>query len=405
MTLIKSISEIINDLIAGVSQKTPFTNFNPSAAIRNLLEVIAAPIAELYQLVQTVTSQAWIQTATGEWLDLKTQEVGIVRNPAVKAQIYLTFSKNSPAAQNITIPANTICKTLKDAQGQEFRFYTMEEGILEQGQSEAVVLSEAEEAGAAYNVGPETITKIVTAVSGIDAVTNIDISEHQGYLKREGSDPESDEQLRQRAIGVWETLGLGGDRTAYQTWALSVPGVVAATVLDDFPFGPGTVGVVIVGADGAPTPQLLNEVYQYIKIRKPLTADVRILGPEITSVDLSLEVTRFANADPQTIEADILAAVENFASNLQLGEGLILSRLINHLMEVDGVYNVKILLPEKDVLAPVSCFLQIGEVEITQKIKGRTYQDGGIPGGSGGDETTAGTAIPNVNQQNFGIGE
>jgi len=405
MTLIKSISEIINDLIEGVSQKTPFTNFNPSAAIRNLLEVIAAPIAELYQLVQTVTSQSWIQTATGEWLDLKVREVGIVRNPAVKTKIYLTFSRSAPATQNITIPVNTICKTLKDAQGQEFRFYTMEDAILEQGQTAVVVLSEAETAGSAYNVGPETITKIVTAISGIEAVTNIDISQHQGYLKREGSDPESDEQLRQRAIGVWETLGLGGDRAAYQTWALSVPGVVAATVLDDFPFGPGTVGVVIVGANGAPTPQLLNEVYQYIKIRKPLTADVRILGPEITTVDLSLEITRFANADPQTVEADILAAVENFASNLQLGEGLILSRLINVLMEVDGVYNVKILTPEKDVLVPVSCFLQIGEVEITQKIKGRTYQDSAIPGGSGGDETTSGTAIPTVNLQNFGIGE
>ena len=79
MTLIKSISEIINDLIEGISQKTPFTNFNPSAAVRNLLEVIAGPIAELYQLVQTVTSQSWVETATDEWLDLKVKEVGIER--------------------------------------------------------------------------------------------------------------------------------------------------------------------------------------------------------------------------------------------------------------------------------------------------------------------------------------
>jgi len=75
--------------------------------------------------------------------------------------------------------------------------------------------------------------------------------------------------------------------------------------------------------------------------------------------------------------------------------------LINVLMEVDGVYNMKVLAPERDILLPVSCFLQIGEVNITQKIKGRTYQDGGIPGG--GDEITTGGSIPQVNQQNFGI--
>jgi len=403
MTLLKSFREIVDDLITGLTEKTTFTNFNPSAAIRNLLEVIASPIAQFYQLLQTLMGQSWIQTATGEWLDLKVREIGIVRNPAVKTQIYLTFSKNSPATQNNIIPIGTICKTLKDAEGQEFRFYTMEEGILEVGNNNVVFLSEAENPGYSYNVGPETINKIVTAISGIDAVTNIDLSDGTGYLKREGSDPESDEQLRLRAIGVWETLGVGGDRTAYQTWALSVPGVVAATVLDDFPFGPGTVGIVIVGSNGAPTPQLINEVYQYIKIRKPLTADVRILGPEINSTNITMEVTRFANADPQTIETQLLSTIESFGKNLQLGEGLILSRLINVLMEVDGVYNMKVLAPERDILLPVSCFLQIGEVNITQKIKGRTYQDGGIPGG--GDEITPGSAIPSVNQQNFGINQ
>jgi len=264
MTLLKSFNEIVDDLIKELTEKTPFTNFNPSAAIRNLLEVIASPIAQFYQLLQTVIGQSWVQTATGEWLDLKVREVGIMRNPAIKTQIYLTFSKSSPAVQNIIIPAGTICKTLKDAVGNEYRFYTIEEGILEVGNNSVIVLSEAENPGSSYNVGPNTITKIVTSVSGVDAVTNIDVAEGESYLKREGSDSESDEQLRQRAIGVWDALGIGGDRTAYQTWALSVPGVVAATILDDFPFGPGTVGIVIVGSNGAPTPQLINEVYQYI---------------------------------------------------------------------------------------------------------------------------------------------
>ena len=408
--MIKSISEIINDLIEGVAGKTPFTNFNPSAAIRNLLEVIASPIAELYQLKQNVTAQSWVETATGEWLDLKVKEVGITRKPAVKAQVYLTFSAETPPEQNIVIPANTICKSVKDEDGNEYRFYTIEEAVLEAGETSIVILAEAEETGAEYNVGAETITRIVTPVAGISSVNNIDWTDTSveppvkvSYLKQEGTDSESDEQLRQRAIGIWETLGIGGTRAAYQTWALSVQGVVAASVLDDFPFGPGTVGVVIVGPTGTPSAQLIQDVFDYIKIRKPLTADVRVLGPIIESVNLTMTVTRFAAAAEEDVDDAVLTAIDDFAENLQLGEGLILSRLLNRVMDVPGVYNVQISAPIVDRLVGVDTFIQIGEVNIVHRIKGRIYQDSNIPGGLQGDEQTTGTLIPGVNQTNFGL--
>ena len=410
MTLMKSISEIINDLIEGISQKTLFTNFNPSAGIRNLLEVIAAPIAELYQLVQTVTSQSWVETATGEWLDLKVKEVGITRLPAEKAQVYLTFSADEAPEENIVIPANTICKSEKDEEGNEYRFYTMEEAVLEAGEMSVVVLAEAEEVGSEYNVGEGTITRMVTPVAGISAVANIDWEDTTvdppitvSYLKQEGTDEEADEQLRLRAIGTWEAIGIGGTRVAYKTWALSAPGVVAASVLDDFPFGPGTVGVVIVGPDGEPSAQLVQDVYDYIKLRKPLTADVRVLGPVIETVNISLIVTRFAYAAEEDVEEDVLAAIEDYAGNLQLGEGLIISRLINVVMDVPGVYNAQVTAPTSDYLVGVDTFIQIGEVNITHRIKGRTYQDPNIPGGTSGDEQTAGSQIPGVSQTSFGL--
>ena len=410
MTLIKSISEIINDLIEGVAAKTLFTNFNPSAAIRNLLEVIAGPIAELYQLVQTVTSQSWVETATDEWLDLKVKEVGIERIPAVKAQVYLTFSADEPPEQNIVIPADTICKSQKDEEGNEYRFYTMEEAVLEAGETSVVTLAEAEETGSKYNVGAGTITRMITPVAGISAVTNIDWEDTSveppttvSYLKQEGVDEESDEHLRQRAIGAWEAIGIGGTRTAYQTWAMSVPGVVAASILDDFPFGPGTVGVVIVGPEGAPSAQLIQDVYDYIKIRKPLTADVRVLSPVIETINLELIVVRFAHTSEEDIEEDVLAAIEEYAENLQLGEGLIISRLINVVMDVPGVYSVQVTSPANDLLVGVDTFIQIDEVSITHRIKGRTYQDPNIPGGTTGDEQTPGSTIPGVSQTSFGL--
>jgi len=395
--MIKSFSEILDDLMSELVVRTPFTNLNPSAAIRGLLEVIAKVVSDLYGLVKTVMQQSFVQTATGSWLDLKVREMGIIRKAAVKTKVYLTFSCNSPAAQNITIPADTICRSQKDSDGNDYRFLTTEEAVLEEGQTIVHVVAEAELPGRAWNVGQDTITRMVTRVTGIHTVTNDAV-----FLIREGSEPESDEQLRERAISKWETLGLGGTRGAYRNWAMSVPGVIAASVLDDFPFGPGTVGVVILGEEGTPSAELINEVYQYIKARKPLTADVRILAPDILSIDLDLEVIRYANAAQTTVEMGVREAVENYSGHLQLGEGLIIARLINEIMDVSGVYNLKVNSPQQDINVSVDQFMVFDQITITHRIKDRAYQDASIDG-SLGDEAAATAQILNVNKETFSL--
>ena len=395
--MIKSFKEVLDDLMSELVARTPFTNLNPSAAIRGLLEVIAKVIADLYGLVKTVMQQSFVQTATGTWLDLKVREMGIIRRPAIKTRVYLTFSCNTPAAQNITIPIGTICKSQKDSNGGDYRFITIEEVILEEDQNSVQVIAEAELPGKDWNVGQETITRMVTRITGIIAVTN-----GAGYLIREGSDPESDEQLRQRAITKWETLGLGGTRVAYRNWALSVPGVIAASVLDDFPFGPGTVGVVILSENGIPSADLINEVHQYIKARKPLTADVRILAPEIRLIDLDLEVIRFANADQAIVESGVREAIDSYSGRLQLGEGLIIARLINEIMDVPGVYSLQVKAPSQDVNVSVDQFLVFDQINVTHRIKGRAYQDASIDG-SLGDEAVANAKILDVNKEIFSL--
>ena len=72
-------------------------------------------------------------------------------------------------------------------------------------------------------------------------------------------------------------------------------------------------------------------------------------------------------------------------------------------MDAPGVYNAQVTAPTSDYLVGVDTFIQIGEVNITHRIKGRTYQDPNIPGGTSGDEQTAGSQIPGVSQTSFGL--
>ena len=212
-----------------VVARTPFTNLNPSAAIRGLLEVIAKVIADLYGLVKTIMQQSFVQTATGTWLDLKVREMGIVRRAAIKTKVYLTLSCNAPATQNITIPAGTICKSQKDSSGNDYRFITVEEALLEEGQTSVQVIAEAELPGRDWNVGQDTITRMVTRITEINAVTN-----SAGYLIREGSNPEADELLRERAADLGEPPSWPCPGDAVK--------VSAAWLIDRAGFGKGYAG-------------------------------------------------------------------------------------------------------------------------------------------------------------------
>ena len=160
--------------------------------------------------------------------------------------------------------------------------------------------------------------------------------------------------------------------------------------------------MVILSENGIPSAELIIEVHQYIKARKPLTADVRILAPEILSINLDLEVIRFGNADRETVDMGVREAIENYSSRLQLGEGLIIARLINEIMDVPGVYNLKVNSPQNDVNVSVDHFLLFDQVAITHRIKGRSYQDGSIDG-SGGDESASAAQILDVNKETFDL--
>lgn len=372
----KSFDELLADLLSAVLAKTPFTNLNPGAALRGILEALASGLAGLYQLVRTVSGALFIQTAAGTWLDLKAREVGVRRLIAKQAQIRLTFGRSTPATQDTLIPAGTIVRSKKDAAGRSTRFLTDNDVTLQTGQSATYVTATAEAAGAAGNVGPATVTLIVTPISGIESVTNLD-SEGIPYLAQEGADAESDRAFRERAIGKWDTLGVGGTRGAYHAWAMSVPGVQAAMVLDDAPYGPGTVGVVVLGTNGAPTSQLLDDVKAYIRPRQPLTAQLVVSSATITPVALALTVWRLATADAATVDAAVRLALQGYSDGLQLGEGLIRARLVAAVMAVDGVYNVTVDAPTADVAATPAEYLDVDAQAATlvHRVKGRTYQD------------------------------
>ena len=181
------------------------------------------------------------------WLDLHSGQVELTRRAATKARGLVWFSRAAQSTGNVRIPVGRVVRTKADAKGDVYRYVTLADAVLLAGEERVAVLCEAEEYGAGANAVAGQICELSTHVPGVSGVTN-----DADWLTSEGADEETDAQLQERYTLAWLEEA-GCTSAAYKAWALSVPGVTSAKVLDNHPRGEGTVDLVVLGSAGTPT--------------------------------------------------------------------------------------------------------------------------------------------------------
>jgi uncharacterized phage protein gp47/JayE len=332
--------------------------------VRGLLEVYCWGLYQLYQLLAAVFMQAAPLTATDEeWMAWHAEQVEAPRKQATKAEGVVRFAR-AGASGNLPIPAGRVVRTEPDGTGRIYRYVTTAAGVIADGTNEAAIPVQAEDYGAAANASTGQISEMVTPVPGVDAVAN-----SADWLTSEGADLETLGQLQDRYVLRW--MGNNGmTKHAYASWALSVPGVVAATVLDQHPRGQGTVDVIVKGADGIPTDNLLNAVRaavangaqpEDVQAGPPVNDDWQVRGPE----DVPLAITGTLILVPGTHAASARAEAEERIralftdpstvpgiSPLQIGEDVPRDRLTAAVMAVRGIKRVEWIGPASDVAVP-----------------------------------------------------
>lgn len=226
---------------------------------------------------------------------------------------------------------------------------------------------EAEEYGAQGNVTLGQITEIVTTIPGVDEVEN-----REDWLTSEGADEENDSQLQSRYQLRWSE-GSGTMKYAYESWARSVTGVVAARILDQHPRGQGTVDVVVKGTAGIPTQQLLDAVSAVVAANAHMNDDWLVKGPQPVSVDIDCEL-ELVYGDAGQTAAEVEARVRALFTDpttvqgiepLQIGEDLTRDRLVAAIMAVRGIKRVNWTSPAGDVAVPEDGLAVLGELAIT----------------------------------------
>jgi len=187
------------------------------------LQVVAAEMANIYELSEFVLKQMMPQTATDHYLEQHAAMRGLERKAAGKACGAVTFCTDAAAVQPIEIPAGTM---VTSSLGNGVIYQTTETAVLPAGAAEVTVPAEATTAGKETNLSANGID---TLVSGVPNITSV----HNAEAFSGGSEEEEDEHLRRRLLASYLQPTNGANLRYYEELALTVPGVWSAKAVYD----------------------------------------------------------------------------------------------------------------------------------------------------------------------------
>ena len=291
---------------------------------------LASCAAGQYAHQTWITRQIFPDTADTDYLERHAALRGITRRAATRAGGTATLAGTAGAV----LPAGAQMKLGN-------RFYTTTADATIDGSLSARVPIVATEAGEQGNCDT-TAGQLMAASAGISSDVVLSATG--------GTDAENDASLLSRLLERIRRPPAGGNRHDYKNWALSVDGVSSAYV---YPLrrGLGTVDVAITSANQLPSAETLAAVQNYIDAVRPVTAkNVRVLAPDITRVDVHVQI-KLSGADWAAAQRDIQAALVAHFDALTPADDVVVSQLEAVISNVAGVVDRVLLAPRENMHA------------------------------------------------------
>jgi uncharacterized phage protein gp47/JayE len=314
-----------------------------------LVASIAAVGDEVSQQVAYVAAASFLDTAQGTALDrLVFDRYGLVRKPAAAALGTVQFTSAAGAASTFGIPENTLLTTSDGVQFQTTEPVTFPIGS--NGPISAPVRSVL--AGATQQVRAGTIVAVVSPIGGAPA----DLAVTNALATSGAADPESDNELRERARRFFTTVQRG-TLAAIEQAARSVPGVRYATAFEDvdqFGAQSGYVSLVVTDqyTDTLATLSVVPPAYeaqsQVLAQQVALAVDqaraagiyVATLVAQVVLQPVTLRLRVKAGYDSAAVALQARAVCVQVVNALPPGAELTVAALESALANVQGLYFV-----------------------------------------------------------------
>lgn len=326
--VVPTTQEIRDDVSAGfqeafkVNDTDPLLNVDPSSPMGQVTDLVTTEVAAKNTEVAFLANQLNPKTATGIWLDALAALYGLTRKVSEPTVVVCTCT----GLQGTMIPYGAI---VQDTQGNQLR-HSVAGGVTIPASGSIDSQFSTVEHGA-IEIGPGTVTQIITVIAGWDSVTN-------AAAGITGRDAEPDGELLNRMKQSY-AINANGTVANMQANLSAIDGVLDCVVLENYTNNPQeqygitltahSVAVCIVGGDDTEIAKTIferksagcgtvgqtqvtyvdtehfNAVYVYNIVRP-------------TAVDFDIQVTFFdSSMNPDTQAAIKAALISDFLGELK----------------------------------------------------------------------------------------
>lgn len=377
----QSFTTIVNNTVAGIQGRAnSLLNFSIGSTLRAIVEGFAGLFLWFQALVLQLLTACRLSTATG--LDVDTFTVDFMPalsgsqtaalpngSPRLGAQYatgQVTFARLTAGSNSIFIPAalsvgvdsngnpkitnagtnaaaeaqtNDLSQTFVVTADATFGTYSSVLGgyTLNAAVSSIIVPVQALVAGAAGNVQAGAVNTMISALPGIDTVTNV-----AAFIN--GANQESDSALKARFADY--ILGLSrGDYYGLQSSILGAGVTVQWTLTEgynyDGSYHPGYFFVVADDGSGSPTAAFLQTITTAANAVRPLGIQCAVFSPVILIANVSMTITTATGYDHNFVVAQVAALIATNINSLGLGNSLPFSILASWAYSIPGVTSVQ----------------------------------------------------------------
>lgn len=327
-----TLPEIINRVRADVISRLAQDDVLRRSDAEVYSRVLAGVTHSLYGFIDWLSKQLIYDTAEDEILDRWASIwLTVPRKPAAAATGTVTLTGQVGAV----VASGALLQALDGVQYQTTAPVTFT-GTSAVANVEAIV-----PAAAGNRAAGQTLT-MATPVPGVQpgALASALVG---------GADAESNEALRARLIARIQTPPHGGSAADYVAWALEVPGVTRAWCYP-LELGAGTVTVRFMrdndSGSAIPDAGEIAAVQAYINTLKPVTANLTVLAPVATPLNLTIAVTPNTPAVRQAVQEELADLIRREAVP---GGTLLISRIRAAISAAAGESNYVMSVPSADV--------------------------------------------------------
>lgn len=295
----------------------------------DVLGPVSIELTQAADWAKEVLRRVFASTTFGTYLDFRCAEHGVFRRPATKARSTENTIRFTGDPGSI-VPSGYVIST-EATESTPALLYRVITGITLDVTGEGFTDAEAVDTGRAGNVPEGTIRHLTDPLPGITSVMNM--AELEG-----GTDEESDDSLRERYWLKVRTPSGSGNKTDYEQWALSIPGVGGVQVIPLWS-GPGTVKVVLINENRrAASSVIVDSVNTFIQSICPIGATVTVEPAGEVPIDVSVSVTLDNGADAGRVQQMIEAGVQNYLKSLAFNDPIVrYTRIANIILDIPQV--------------------------------------------------------------------